>query len=365
MSTEIPAIIRDAWAAYEQPGEIVELEELSAYVSTNRVYRLIMVGHPSVIAKVSSYGSYVYFRQDHQLIDQWVSLLRGSRFENLLARVLRKGDQAFTYRGQHEWVAFYREAKTRGRLPRVLSDPQIVSLAREMAELHLECAQIREQLNPTWNALGSDIANLYDALGSTAWREHRGLSPDVELPLKAHCERFLTEAENLGYHRFAHIPVLIDWNIGNFSIAVDNDGFRLFTRWDYDWFRIEPRTLDFYFCSRVVGQVGDRTDFSYLVDPLFERRFQLFLRTYHSVYPLAENDILFLKEVYRFFILNYDVRSGEHFFSPKIWPRLLKESLEIYLPSLERKDFRELLPALDAPSSPATGLKTRSVKWES
>ena len=26
-------------------------------------------------------------------------------------------------------------------------------------------------------------------------------------------------------------------------------------------FRIEPRVLDFYFCSRVVGQVGDRTEF--------------------------------------------------------------------------------------------------------
>jgi hypothetical protein len=364
MSSEVPRIIEDAWEAYGQPGRILGIEELSAYVSTNRVYRLFMEGHPAVIAKVSSYGSYVYFRQDHQLIDQWVSLMRGGRFEGLLARVLRKGEQAFTYRGPDEWVAFYREAKTRGRLPRVLSDPQIVSLGREMAQLHLECAQVREQLNPTWKSLGSDIANLYDALGSKAWREHRGLGPEVELPLKEQCDRFLTEAELLGYHRFPHIPVLIDWNIGNFSVAYDNDGFRLFTRWDYDWFRVEPRTLDFYFCSRVVGQVGDRTEFSYLVDPLFERRFQLFLRTYHSIYPLTENDLLFLKECYRFFILNYVVRSGEHFFSPKIWPRLLKEALEIYLPSLDKHDFRELLPALDSPSAPSAGLQTRSTRWE-
>lgn len=365
MSAEVPQIIHEAWEAYGQPGTIIGIEELSAYVSTNRVYRLFMEGHPAVIAKVSSYGSYVYFRQDHQLIDEWISLLRGGRFENLLARVLRKGEQAFTYRGPTEWVAFYREAKTRGRLPRVLSDRQIVSFAREMAHLHAESAQARAQLGSSWKSVGSDIANLYDALGTPAWREQRRLPAEVEHPLKEHCDRFLTEAERLGYHRFQHMPVLIDWNIGNFSVAFDNDGsFRLFTRWDYDWFRIEPRTLDFYFCSRVVGQVGDRTHFSYLVDPLFERRFQLFLRTYHSIYALTENDLLFLKECYRFFILNYVVRSGEHFFSPQIWPRLLKEALEVYLPSLEQRDFRELLPALDAPSSVEPSLTTRSAKWE-
>ena len=49
--------------------------------------------------------------------------------------------------------------------------------------------------------------------------------------------------------------------------------FRLFSRWDYDWFRIEPRLLDFYFLSRVSSRTGDRTRFTYgahtLVEPTF------------------------------------------------------------------------------------------------
>jgi hypothetical protein len=274
-----------------------------------------------------------------------------------LARVLRHDGDVFTHRGSYRsreggdavdaWVVFYREAETRDLLPRSQSNREIVSLAREMAELHRACDEIRFELRPSWKSLGSDIANLYDALGSPAWRTDHNIDDSQEGPLKRQCDRFLDESERLGYHRMHRIPVLVDWNIGNFSIERNHEGFRLFSRWDYDWFRIEPRVLDFYFCSRVVGQVGDRTEFSYLIDPFFEQRFQLFLRTYHAVYPLTQNEVLFLKESYRFFILNYVIRAGEHFFSPNIWPRLVDEAIRVYLPSLEERDFGNLLIALD------------------
>src|SRR5690606_40376851 len=68
--------------------------------------------------------------------------------------------------------------------------------------------------------------------------------------------------------------------------------------------------------ARVVRNDGDQTFFSYRVDPFFEPSFGLFLRQYHRVNPLEETEVLFLKEAYRFFILNYVVRSGEHFFRP-------------------------------------------------
>jgi hypothetical protein len=274
--------------------------------------------------------------------------------------VLRRGERVFLHRGTTSleqpsgggasvdaWVVFYREEQTRTFLSRVLSDPEIVSLGREMAALHKECDQIRHELRPTWKSLGSDVANLYDALGSASWRAEHNIHSGFEKLLRGQCDSFLDEAERLGYPSMHRIPVLIDWNLGNFSVTPHKSGFQLFSRWDYDWFRIEPRVLDFYFCSRVVGQVGDRTEFSYLVDPLFEQRFQLFLRSYHKVYPLSENELLFSKEAYRFFILNYVIRLGEHFFAPKIWPRLVQEALEVHLPTLDSRDFRNLLPALD------------------
>jgi hypothetical protein len=65
-----------------------------------------------------------------------------------------------------------------------------------------------------------------------------------------------------GYDDWPKMPVLIDWNLGNFSVEFDEEDrsrFRLFSRWDYDWFRIESRLLDFYFLSRVSSRTGDRS----------------------------------------------------------------------------------------------------------
>ncbi len=63
--------------------------------------------------------------------------------------------------------------------------------------------------------------------------------------------------------------------------------FPLFSRWDYDWFRIEPRLLDFYFLSRVSSRTGDRTRFTYGAHTLLEPRFRRFLRAYHAEFPLT------------------------------------------------------------------------------
>ena len=61
------------------------------------------------------------------------------------------------------------------------------------------------------------------------------------------------------------------------SVATHHDGsFRLFSRWDYDWFRIDTRMLDFYFLSRVSSATGDRTAFTYSPHTLLEDRFVAF-----------------------------------------------------------------------------------------
>ncbi|MBW1833151.1 MAG: hypothetical protein JRJ10_15935, partial [Deltaproteobacteria bacterium] len=48
----------------------------------------------------------------------------------------------------------------------------------------------------------------------------------------------------------------------------------------------------------------------------------------------------------RFFILNYVLRIGEHFFQHDICHRLQQEAVEEYLPHLELVDFEPLLEVL-------------------
>ena len=96
--------------------------------------------------------------------------------------------------------------------------------------------------------------------------------------------------------------------------------------------------MDFYFFSRVVSNAGDKTVFSYLITPMMEDRFLLFLKEYHKVNPLIADEIRFLREVYRFFILNYVIKDGNYFFSEQYAKKLRSEAFDLYLPSVDR-DF--------------------------
>jgi len=342
----VPPIVTAAWDAYGDRRDVVEIRELSANVSTNSVYLLLLDDGHAVVAKRSSYGSYVHFRQDHIRIDEWIHRLRGTRYASFLAEVFTKNEEVFTYREQDEWVVFYGQQPFYDFLPSVLTDEQIESFGQEMGLFHRSCLEISDRVRPTWQSLGADVASLHDAIGSSQWRHERSFSDMTTGFVRAHCDAFLANADALGYHEWTKIPVLIDWNLGNFSVGMDGDGFKFFSRWDYDWFRIEPRTLDFYFCARVVREEGDQATFSYTVDPLFEPRFQKFLRAYHEVHRLTKEELLFLKEAYRFFVLNYVLRVGEHFFQPDICQRLQHEAVEEYLPHLELVDFEPLLQVL-------------------
>ena len=68
-----------------------------------------------------------------------------------------------------------------------------------------------------------------------------------------------------------------------------------------------------------------------------EERFLLFLKSYHQIFPLTEKEVRFLKESYRFFILNYVVKDGRHFFHEIFATKLQKEAFDIYLPSIDKQ----------------------------
>ena len=74
----------------------------------------------------------------------------------------------------------------------------------------------------------------------------------------------------------------------------------------------------------------------------------IFLKAYHAIYPLDRQEILFIKEAYRFFILNYVIKHGRYFFHGMYATKLQREAFEVYFPSLDA-GFKpdKLLRALD------------------
>ena len=162
--------------------------------------------------------------------------------------------------------------------------------------------------------------------------------------IKTQCKTFLTNIDQLNYKQFPRIPVFVDWNIGNFSL---NDEDHFFSRWDYDWFRMSTRVMDFYFFSRVCSTIGDRTVFSYFVDPLMEDRFIHFLKAYHEEFPLTIEEVKLIKEMYRFFLINYVINYGKHFYHQMYATKLQHEAFEIYFAELDEKfDVDKILNAL-------------------
>jgi len=339
--------ITAAWVDYGDERAIVHLDEVSADVSTNRVYRVHLDDGSTVIGKVSSYGSYFLFYEDHDRLSRCADLLHGTRFQGMLAGIRHRDGRMFTWYDQNMWAVFYDDVPRRDALPRVLSRDQIRNLGREMAEFHLACTDIAPQIPAGSKTVKSDAVHLLDLLESPFGPRNFELPPESIGILWRHTHQFLERLIELGYDEWPKIPVLIDWNLGNFSVATAPDGsFRFFSRWDYDWFRIEPRVLDFYFLSRVSSKTGDRTRFTYGPHTLVEPSFLEMLSAYREVFPMSDEEVMFLPEVYRFFILNYVVREGARFFRPDLCTRFRRDAVRTYLPALEHLDVSALRDSL-------------------
>ncbi len=339
---DFTGIIREAWEAYDNSREILRITDISAKVSTNHVYRITFADHSIIIGKLSFFGHFEHFVEDHRIINSLSNNLPAP-FENFLARSLMKGNRLFVYRHSSEiidaWVVFYRPVRIMKRLPRRLEPAHIAQLGEQMASFHLACHKIRHTLPPSSKTLAVDIRQL---LQLTDAPESRFLLPDDLRETRRQCQLFLDRSRELQADTLDIIPVFVDWNIGNFSVT---GSLKFFSRWDYDWFRMSTRMMDFYFMSRVCSDVGDRTVFSYNIGPLMEPRFRIFLKAYHAVFPLQDREIRFLREVYRFFILNYVIKDGRYFFHEKFARKLQQEAFDQYFPSIERDFDPEVLIA--------------------
>ena len=337
-------IIRLAWAEFDDRHEIKAIYDVSAHVSTNQVYKISFYNRQPVFAKLSDYGKFENFREDHVIINNLANNLE-IPYETFLAQSLVKRNELFIYRyhekGHCAWVVFYNPIRIKQKLPRRLDEKLIKKLGRELARFHQACTNVSNQLPKSSKSLVTDIHQLMRQV----YNGEICTNKDHEYTIKKHCEIFLNNADKMNYVTgFETIPVFVDWNIGNFSVTADG---KFYSRWDYDWFRESSKVMDFYFFSRVVSNIGDRTVFSYLIDTLMEDRFIMFLKEYHRVFPLTEPEVRFIGEAYRFFILNYVIKDGQHFFRQLYSTKLQKEAHEIYFPTIETNyNVEKLLKAL-------------------
>ena len=325
-------IIRQAWEEFDDRHKIKGIYDVSAHVSTNQVYKVSFHNRKPVFAKLSDYGRFEHFKEDHIIINNLANNLE-EPYENFLARSLVKRNELFIYRYYQQkhsaWVVFYNPIKVRLRLPRRLDEKQIKKMGRELARFHIACSNVSRQLPIASKSLVTDIHQLIRNINDNTLietKEHKKM-------ILEQCDIFFNNADSINYLTdLEDIPVFVDWNIGNFSVTPEG---KFYSRWDYDWFREANRVMDFYFFSRVVSDIGDRTVFSYLIDPLMEERFIMFLKEYHRIYPLTEAEIRMIQEIYRFFILNYVIKDGAHFFREEYARKLQKEAFEAYFPTID------------------------------
>lgn len=327
------SVITKAWEEYDPSKKISSIVDISARVSTNHVFAVKFENNDLIIAKCSYYGKFAHFKEDHTIINILSNTLPPP-YENFLARSLTRDNEVYTYRYKDgdldAWAVFYYPITIQKKLPRQLSEGHIRKLGAELAKFHLACEGVKDKLPKASKTLKTDVDELKKVIQTDDGIAAYG--PYVDL-IREQCNTFLTNSQALGYESFSSIPVFVDWNIGNFSVTEETE---FYSRWDYDWFRVGSRVLDFYFFSRVSSTAGDRTVFSYLADPLMEDRFMIFLKEYHRIYPLSENEILFMKEAYRFFIINYVIKDGRYFFHQIYAKRLMREAYELYFPMLDK-----------------------------
>ena len=345
-------IVREAWADYARQAadarSIAALNEMSAHVSTNRVFQIHFTDASTLVAKVSSYGSYFLFAEDHDRLARCSSLLRHGRWAGFLADVLTLDKRPYTWYDGRRWCAFYGEVQRAESLSRVLSSADVGALAREIARFHHACQEIASALPSVSNSVKGDAIHLLDQLTNPfASRNFDLPSEDIGV-LVRFTHELLVHLEAVHYDEWDKIPILVDWNLGNFSVVRDNEELRLFSRWDYDWFRVESRLLDFYFLSRVSSSTGDRTSFTYSPHTLTEPRFLDFIRAYHAINPLSRRDIEFLPYAYRIFILNYVIREGARFFRADLCSQFRRDAARQYLDASTRLDLRPLLEIVNA-----------------
>ncbi len=183
-------IIKKAWKEYDESKPIRKIQDISAMVSTNHVFRITFEDDDIVIAKLSYFGKYEHFKEDHRIIHSLANNLLYP-FENLLAKSLLKNNRVYTYRYKtgkiDTWVVFYNPVRVQNRLPKRLSENQIKMLGQQIGKFHKACSRVRNVLPKSSKTLSTDINSLIKILGNKRKTTFETWQGEY---LRYHCEQF-------------------------------------------------------------------------------------------------------------------------------------------------------------------------------
>src|SRR5882757_5732849 len=184
-------IVKKAWEGYDASKTIKLIEDISAMVSTNHVYRITFDDDDIIIAKLSYFGKFEHFKEDHRIIQTLANNLLYP-FENLLARSLLKNNRVYIYHYKHgktdAWVVFYNPTRILQRLPRRLDENHIKKLGQQVGKFHKACSRVKNVLPKSSKTLRTDISSLLTQLNADEKEFGTAMQADF---LKYHCETFL------------------------------------------------------------------------------------------------------------------------------------------------------------------------------
>ncbi|MFT6134988.1 MAG: Ser/Thr protein kinase RdoA (MazF antagonist), partial [Cyclobacteriaceae bacterium] len=218
-------IVREAWVKYDESRSIKSIEDISAKVSTNYVYRIRFEDEGIIIAKLSYFGKFENFVDDHTIINALATNLH-EPFENFLAKSLTKHGDLYVYRHQDTaldaWVVFYNPIKVGKKPAKKQTEERIKKLGAELAGFHKACHTVKNTLPPTYKQINHDIEHLRQIIKTDVGAfEYRGQIDEI----RKQCDLFEENCAALNLNNLPSIPVFVDWNIGNFSVRKDYSMF--------------------------------------------------------------------------------------------------------------------------------------------
>jgi hypothetical protein len=195
-NVDINKIIRRAWEAYDNSRAIKAIYDVSEKVSTNHVFKVIFEDRNPVFAKLSFYGKFEHFKEDHIIINNLANNLE-TPYENFLARSLMKNNEVFIYRYREDyvdaWVIFYNPIHIKKKLPRRLDEKLIACMGTELALFHRACANVKSSLPVSSKTITSDIEYLLKILDAGGLCEFSGHLDQI----REQCDHFLLNSEKL------------------------------------------------------------------------------------------------------------------------------------------------------------------------
>ena len=159
------------------------------------------------------------FVEDHDRLFKCQQLLANTRWSQFLATILSKDGRVYTWYDSTCWAVFYVDVERGEQLPKIVTDEDVRNLASEIAEFHDACTVIAPQLAPTSNSIKGDAIHFLDQLEQPKSSEVLGLSQADISTVRRSTHQFLVELENITFDNWPKIPILLDWNLGNFSVS--------------------------------------------------------------------------------------------------------------------------------------------------